>query len=115
MFTIKYKLDGHIDKYKAYLVAPGFTLTYGIDYFETFSMIARLNSIRVILSITVNNSWEMCQLDVKNIFLYGDLTDYVLIEQPPRYVVQKEDRVCKLKKAIYGLKQSSYAWFEKFS
>ena len=52
---------------------------------------------------------------MKNAFLYGDLTDSVLMEQLPGYVAQEEDRVCRLKKAIYGLKQSPIAWFEKFS
>lgn len=59
------------------------------------------------MSITMNKLWELYQLDVKNAFLYGDLPDQVLIEQPSRYVPQEEDRVCCLKKAIYGLKQKS--------
>ena len=109
VFTVKYKADDTIDRYKARLVASGFTQTYGIDYAETFSLVVRLNSIRVILSIAINNSWDLCQLDVKNAFLYGDLTDYVLMKQPLGYVAQGEDRVCRLKKTIYGLKQSSRA------
>ena len=98
IYTIKYKADGSIDKYKARLVARGFTQTYGIDYTETFSPVTRLNSIRVILSLAINNPWDLCQLDVKNAFLYGDLTESVLMEQPPCYVPQEEDRVCRLKK-----------------
>ena len=70
------------------------------------SPIARLNSIQVILSIAKNNSWKLCQLDVKHAFLHGDLTDSVLMEQPPGYVALDEDRVCRLNKAIYGLKQN---------
>ena len=65
--------------------------------------------------IAINNSWDLCQFDVKNAFLYGDLTDSVLMEQLPGYVVLEEDRVCRLNNAIYGLKQNSRAWFEKFS
>ena len=101
---MKYKINGTIDKYKAHLVAQGFTQTYGIDYVETFSPVARPNSIWIILSLAINHSWELCQLDVKNTFLYGDLRESVLMEQPPGYVAQGEDHVCRLKKVIYGLK-----------
>ena len=73
----------------------------------------RLNFICVLLSIVVNQSWDLCQLDVKNAFLYGDLAQ-VLMKQPPEYVAQGEDRVCLLRKAIYSFKQSSHTWFEKF-
>ena len=73
VFTVKYKSDGSVDRYKARLVARGFTQVYGVDYAETFSPVARFNSIRVILSLVVNQSWQLCQRDVKNAFLYGDL------------------------------------------
>ena len=115
VYIVKYKADSSIDRYKVRLVARGFTQTYGIDYEKTFSPVARLNSIRVILSLALNNSWDLCQLDVKNAFLYDDLIESVLMEQSPGYVAQGEDRVCRLKKAIYGLKQSLRVWFEKFS
>ena len=59
IFTIKYKLDGSVDRYKARLVARGFTQSYDINYDETFSSVARLNSIRVILSVAINNSWDI--------------------------------------------------------
>ena len=65
---------------------------YGVDYAET-SPVARLNSIIVHLSIVVNQLWELYQLDVKNAFLYGDLSDQVLMEKPPGYVTPREDRV----------------------
>jgi len=93
-----------VDKYKAMLVAKGYTQTYDIDYFETFSPVVRMNSIRILFSIAVNLSWPLFQLDVKNAFLYGDLQEEVYMEQPPCYVAQEETKVCHLKKAIYGLK-----------
>src|SRR4051812_39743235 len=74
-----------------------------------------MSSIHILLSITINRDWTLRQLDVKNAFLYGDLTEAVFMEQPPGYVVQGEKLVCRLKKAIYGLKQSPRTWFEKFS
>lgn len=80
-------------------------------------MQARLNSVRVIISFAVNYDWPLYQLDVKNAFLYGDLSEEVYMEQPPGYVAQGENhsKVFRLHKAIYGLKQSPRAWFEKFS
>jgi len=69
-----------------------------------------MNSIRILFSIAVNLSWSLFQLDVKNAFLYGDLQEEVYMKQPP----QGETKVCRLKKTIYGLKQNSRAWFEKF-
>ncbi|KAK4403222.1 Retrovirus-related Pol polyprotein from transposon RE2 [Sesamum angolense] len=117
VFTLKFHADGTRERYKARLVAKGFTQTYGVDYFETFSPVARLNSIRVLFFLAVNLNWPMYQMDIKNAFLYGDLNETVYMEQPPGYVAQREKQriVCKLKKAIYGLKQSPRAWFDKFS
>ncbi|KAL0370961.1 UNVERIFIED_CONTAM: Retrovirus-related Pol polyprotein from transposon RE2 [Sesamum angustifolium] len=116
VFTLKFRADGTLERYKARLLAKGFTQTYGVDYFETFSPVARFNSIRVLFSLAVNLSWPMYQMDIKNAFLYGDLNETVYMEQPPGYVAQgeKQRMVCKLKKAIYGLKQSPRAWFDKF-
>jgi len=115
VFTLKYRPDGSVDRYKARLVAKGYTLTYSIDYFETFSPVVRMNSIRILFSIDVNLSWPLLQLNVKNAFLYGDLQEKVYMKQPPGYVAQGETKVCHLKKAIYGLKQSPKVWFGKFS
>lgn len=75
VFMMKYKCDGTLDRYKAGLVAKGFTQTYGIDYSETFYPIAK-NTIRV-LSVVVNKDWPLYQLDVKNAFLNGDLEEEV--------------------------------------
>ncbi|KAL0458459.1 UNVERIFIED_CONTAM: Retrovirus-related Pol polyprotein from transposon RE1, partial [Sesamum latifolium] len=117
VFTLKYQADGSIDWYKARLVAKGFTQTYGNDCFETFYPVARLNSIRVLFSLEVNQDWPMYQMDINNAFLYGDLSETVFMEQPLGYVAQGENQhmVCKLKKAIYSLKQSPQARFDKFS
>ena len=105
-----------MDRLKARLVAKGYTQTYGVDYFETFSPVARLNSVRLLISMVVNLDWPLYQLDVKNAFLYGDLQEEVYMEQPPGFVGQGESSlVCRLKKAIYGLKQSPRAWFDKLS
>ena len=72
---MKCKSDGSIERYKARLVAKGFTRTYGIDYQETFGLVAKINSIRVLLSLAINFNWPLYQLDVKNVFLNGDLEE----------------------------------------
>ena len=87
-------------------MAKGYTQTYDMDYFETFSPVGRINSLKILFSIAVKLSWSFFQLDVKNAFLYGDLQEEVYMEQPLSYVAQGETKVCRLKKAIYGLKQS---------
>ena len=76
-------------------MAKNYTQTYDIDYFETFSPFARMNSIRILFSIAVNLSWPLFQLDVKNAFLYGDLQEEVYMEQPPGYIAQGETKVCR--------------------
>jgi hypothetical protein len=73
VFTVKYKSHGSLERYEARLVAKGFTQTYGIDYLETFAPVAKLNSVRVLLSLAANRDWPLQQLDVKNAYLNGDL------------------------------------------
>uniref|UniRef100_A0A2N9IHL0 Reverse transcriptase Ty1/copia-type domain-containing protein n=1 Tax=Fagus sylvatica TaxID=28930 RepID=A0A2N9IHL0_FAGSY len=114
VFTVKQNPDSIVDCLKACLVAKGFTQTYGLDYTKTFSPVAKLNSIRIIISLAANLDWLLHQLDVKNVFLHGDLIETVYMAQPPVFE-PKGECVCHLKKSIYGLKQSSRAWFDKFS
>nr|GEU54918.1 retrovirus-related Pol polyprotein from transposon TNT 1-94 [Tanacetum cinerariifolium] len=117
VFSVKMNPDGLIARLKALLVAKGYAQTYGIDYSENFSPVAKIYSIRLFISLAVTYDCALHQLDVKNAFLHGDLEEEVYMEKPPGFVAQGEfGRVCKLKKkSLYGLKQSPRAWFRKFS
>ena len=116
LYTVKYLLDGSIERLKARLVAKGYTQTYNVDYVETFSLVAKISSVWILISLTANLGWLLFQLDVKNAFLNVDLKEEVYMEQPPGFVAQGESRkVCRLHKVIYGFKQSPRVWFGKFS
>ncbi|RVX02271.1 Retrovirus-related Pol polyprotein from transposon RE1 [Vitis vinifera] len=101
---------------KLWEMEKGFTQTYGIDYIETFAPVAKLNTIRVLLSLVANLDWSLHQFDIKNAFLNGELKEEVFMTLPPGFCKEKEEtRVCKLKKSLYGLKQSPRAWFDRFA
>ena len=73
-------------------------------------------SVRLFISLVVTHNWDIQQLDIKNVFLHGDLQEEVYVEQPPGFVVQGEtEKICHLRKSLYGLKQSPRTWFGKFS
>jgi len=111
--TVKTRAYGSIEHYKARLVAQGFTQEYGIDYQETFALVARMTSVRILLVITTAKSWCLHQMDVKNAFLNGELQEEVYMH-PPSGMELPPRMVLRLLKALYGLKQSPRAWFEKF-
>lgn len=102
IFTAKYNSDGSVNRYKARLVAKGFTQTYGIDYQEKFAPVAKLNTMRVLLTLAVNLDWPLFQLDVKNAFLNGELKEEVYMDAPHGFV-ESRGKVYKLKKTSTNL------------
>lgn len=112
VFKQKLDKDGKLDKYKALLVAKGYTQQHEIDYEETFSPVVKYSTVQMMLSIAAARNYEIFQFDVKTAFLHGELDRPIYMEQPSG--CKKEgDSVCLLNKAIYGLKQASMCWNKK--
>ncbi|KAH9726247.1 retrovirus-related pol polyprotein from transposon RE1 [Citrus sinensis] len=114
VYKVKENPDGTINRYKAKLVLKGFLQTPGLDFNETFSPVVKAATIRIILTLAVNNDWLLRQVDINNVFLNGDLTETVYMPQPEGFEDKRRpNHICKLQKALYGLRQAPRAWFDK--
>ena len=112
----KFNADGSISRYKARLVARGFSQVPGMDYNETFSPVLRMTSFRALLATAAQLHLLVHQMDVRTTFLHGNLHEEIYMEQPPGYISQDyPNYVCKLNKSLYGLKQSPRQWYERFN
>jgi len=106
-FRLKWDPDGSIARYKARLVARAFHQCLGIDYTETYSLVTKPQTIKLVLCIVLSNGWPLCQKDVNNAFLHGSIS---YMSQPPHFVNSHFlDYACKLHKALYGLKEAYHA------
>ena len=115
VFKVKYGHDGKVDRFKSRLVAKGYSQKYGIDYDETFSPVVRFSSIRTLISLAVEKKMLIHQMDVVTAFLNGNLEEEIYMRQPEGYIeAGQEHLVCKLKKSLYGLKQSPRCWNTAF-
>ncbi|GKE34112.1 ribonuclease H-like domain-containing protein, partial [Tanacetum coccineum] len=108
LFKHKFYADETLSRYKARLVANGSSQQLGVDFDETFSSVVKPATIRTVLSLVVSRKWPIHQLDVKNTFLNGDLSETVYMHQPPSFVDARfPNLVCRLQRSLYGLKQGS--------
>ncbi|RDY08256.1 hypothetical protein CR513_07534, partial [Mucuna pruriens] len=115
IFKTKKDSKGNIKKYKAHLVAKGFTPKEGIDYKETFSLVSSKDSCRTLMTLVTHFDLELHQMDVNTTFLNGDIDETIYMMQSENFVSNEyKSMVCKLKKSIYGLKQASRQWYDKF-
>ena len=112
IYNTKIDVDGTKTKYKAQLVAKGYSQFQGLDYNETFAPVARMDSIRLVLAVAASKRWEVHHMDVKSAFLHGDLKEYIYMKQPEGYI-EDPSLVCKLRKSLYGLKQDPRSWYSK--
>ncbi|GMI95547.1 hypothetical protein HRI_003224000 [Hibiscus trionum] len=115
VFRKKLRPDGSIQKYKARLVVKGFTQRFGQDFFDTYSPVTKISTIRALFALASIHKLQVHQMDVKTAFLNGDLDEEIYMEQPLGFEAPgMEGKVCRLKKSLYGLKQAPKQWYEKF-
>ena len=113
VFRIKKAADRSIERYKARLVAKGFTQVPGTDFDETFSPVVRYDSLRLLIALTAAKNWKPQQCDIKSAFLYGELKEEIYMYLPEGSRI--DGKVCRLKKSLYGLKQSPREWHARLT
>jgi hypothetical protein len=116
VFRHKLKPDGSLDRYKARWVLRDFSQEQGIDFDKMFSPVVKLATIRVVLSIALSLKWETRQLDVKNAFLHGKLSEVIYSCQPTGFIDStRPEHVCRLNRSLYGLQQAPRVWYQHFA
>jgi histone deacetylase 1/2 len=116
VFKVKLHADGSIERYKARLVAKGLKQQYGLDYDETFSLVVKPATVRLLLSVALTRQWHIRWLDIQNAFLNGFLDEEVYMRQPLGFVdPTKPNHYCRLVRSLYGLKQAPRAWHARLS
>ena len=113
VYKVKRDQKGEVSRYKARLVAQGFTQVPGVDYVDTFAPVAKFSTLRILLALAASYDWEIHQMDVKNAYLNGKLTETIYMKQPPNFVdPEKPKHVCRLARGLYGLRQSGRVWYQ---
>ena len=113
VFKRKYDAEGQMEQYKSQLVAEGFFQKQGVDYDEIFCLIVRFESVRTIIALPAKHDLKLHRLEITTAFLNGQFKEAIYMKQPEGFEIKvKDDLVCKVKRSIYGLKQSSRCWSE---
>lgn len=120
LYSLNFNADGTLERRNVRLVTKGFTQKEGLDYTETFSLVAKLTTVCFLLKVAASRNWFLHQLNISNAFLNGELNEEIYMEIPKEFAERKcitlpKDSVFRLNKWIYGLKQASRQWFLKFS
>jgi hypothetical protein len=116
VFSWKTNANGEIVKYKVQVVAKGFSQQRGIDFDERFSPIVKYDSIKIVLVIVIVEDLDLTQFDIKTVYLYANLKEEIYMCQPKGFISKgQEEKVCLLKKSLYGFKQASIEWNKKFN
>ena len=111
VYRVKKDSNGNPEKLKARLVARGCSQVPGVDFEENFSPVVRMTTLRTLFACAARNGWPVTQLDVETAYLHGDLGERIIMQQPEGF--ERGDKVCLLKKPLYGLRQAGRLWFEK--
>lgn len=112
VYKIKFKANGEIKGCKIRIVAKGLTQQEGIDYMDTFSLVAKMSSVHALLALVATNGWFLHQMDINNAFLHGDLVEEIYMKALEGYAIPP-GKVLKLNRSLYGIKQTSRQWYRK--
>ena len=116
VYKLRFRSDGSLEKHKAWLVVKGYAQAEGLNYDETFASTMCMIAIRRVIAMAAHYKWLIFQMDVKSMFLNGDLDEEVHVDQLAGFVVpMAANKVCQLKRAPYGLKQAPKAWYHKIN
>jgi hypothetical protein len=114
VFQTKRNAHGQIVCHKSKLIAEGYAQKHKVDFNDTFALMVKFTSIKLLLAIILIKDLEVYQIDFKSAFLNGDLEEVIFMEQHNGHVLEQQEKlVYKLQKSLYGLKQSLKAWYQK--
>lgn len=115
IYTNKYNADSTLGRRKACLVVLGNNQTKGEDFNETFSPVAKLATVRIILKLAASKNWLIHQMDVSNTIIHGDFEEEIYMKLPQGFKCSDPTKVCRLKKSLYGLRQTPQCWYSKLT